>query len=708
MDNIALNQDTADTTILVVDDDRISRLTIRKVLEQSGYQIITAENGEKAIEQCLLSLPDLVLLDLIMPGLDGFQTCAAIRNLANYNLLPILMLTGLDDMESIDKAFQSGATDFITKPLNWPLLSQRVRYALRTRDLFNQLNSSQKKLSKAQTIARIGYWEYNPQTEIIQLSGETSTLLSINQTNFHIDEFLKRLSHIERLEIRSLFDNTLDNGKAYSIDHSFTTDYGLELTLNQQAELSNHSNNKLLVGTFQDITERVEAEKKIYFHRYFDADTSLPNKDHMLLQLNNVIDDQSFTLLCGVLAITFDKLRSIGSMIGHEFVGEFLKSSSERIIKNINEVREVTRLSNNSVGLIVSNIHTIDQLENICKLLIELFRNPVEIDQHEYHTTLSIGVSIYPYDDEANNILNNAITAQKKCIAEGGSKFLFYHKEMDNQANEFLVLESKMRKALNNNEFVAFFQPQIDTASNSITGMEALARWIDEDGNLMFPDRFIPLAEETEMIIELGKHILFQACEFAQQLYQNKLGAIRTGVNLSAMQFADKNLIPDIKQALESSGLKPELLEIEITESIAMTDISHAVNTLSRIRDMGIKTSMDDFGTGYSSLSYLQQLPLDTLKIDQSFIRPIGPNGENSEIARAIIAMGRSLKMHLIAEGAEEAHHYQFLIDQGCDEVQGYYFSKPVSAANFKTFVKNFSRKNLVNNHTDNLLDSYD
>ena len=690
---IDLNKPSAETTILVVDDDNVSRLTIRKVLEKSNYRIITAENGEDAIAKCIASLPDLVLLDVVMPGLDGYQTCAAIRNIADYNLLPILILTSLDDMASIDKAFQSGATDFITKPLNWPLLSQRVRYSLRTRSLFNELNNSQKKLSKAQNIARLGYWEYDPETNIIYLSGETSALLGLNQTKYHIDEFLKRFSDNESQQARSLINQAITNGQAYTFDHTFTTDFDFELTLNQHAELSSQSNRKLLVGTFQDITERVEAEKKIYFHRYFDAETSLPNKEHLLLQLNKIIDDHSFSLLCGVLSITFDKLRSIGSTVGNDFVGEFLKSSSVRILKNIREVKEVTRLSNNSVGIIVKNMHTIDQLDHICDLLIELFRHPVEIDQQKYHTTLSIGVSIYPYDTEANKILNNAITAQKKCIAEGGSKFLFYHKEMDNQANEILILEDKMRKALNNDEFVAFFQPQIDTRTNTITGMEALARWIEEDGNFIYPDRFIPLAEETEIIIDLGKHILLQACEFAQQLHKHNIGDIRTGVNLSAMQFADTNLLKIIKNALESSGLKPELLEIEITESIAMTDINHAVNTLSKIRDMGIKTSMDDFGTGYSSLSYLQKLPLDTLKIDQSFIRPIGPNGENCEIAKAIIAMGQSLNMHLIAEGAEEDYHYQFLKDQGCDEVQGYYFSRPVSAADFKAFVQNFSSK---------------
>ena len=690
---IELKKPSTGTTILVVDDDNISRLTIRKVLEQSDYRIITAENGEDAITQCITSLPDLVLLDVVMPGLDGYQTCAAIRNIADYNLLPIVILTALDDMESIDKAFQSGATDFITKPLNWPLLSQRVRYALRTRNLFNELNSSQKKLSKAQNIARLGYWEYNPETNIIYLSGETSGLLGVNQSEYHIDEFLRRLSNNENHRVRTLINRAIENSESYALDHTFTTDFGLELTLNQHAELSVQSNTKLLVGTFQDITERVEAEKKIFFHRYFDTETSLPNKEHLLLQLNKVIDDPSFTLLCGVLAITFDKLRSIGSTAGKDFVGEFLKSSSERILKNVREVFDVTRLSNNSVGIILNNMHTIHQLEHICKLLIELFRHPVEIDQQKYHTTLSIGVSVYPYDTEADKILNNAITAQKKCIAEGGSKYLFYHKEMDTHANEFLILEDKMRKALNNDEFIAFFQPQIDTRTNTITGMEALARWVEEDGNIIYPDRFIPLAEETEIIIDLGKHILFQACEFAQQLHQSNIGEIRTGVNLSAMQFADKNLLQIIKLALESSGLQPELLEIEITERVAMTNISHAVNILSQIQDMGIKTSMDDFGTGYSSLSYLQKLPLDTLKIDQSFIRPIGPNGENCEIAKAIIAMGQSLNMHLIAEGAEEEYHYQFLKDQGCDEVQGYYFSKPVSVTDFTNFVQSFSSK---------------
>lgn len=679
--------------ILIVDDDNISRITIKKVLEKSGYTVATAESGAQAIEICIDQLPDLILLDVIMPGLNGYETCAALRNIADYNLLPILMLTGLDDMESIDKAFRSGGTDFITKPLNWPLLTQRVRYALRTRDLFNELNASKLKLTKAQNIAKIGYWEFDPDNEILTLSTEAVSLLGQTKNKFTLDEFLHSVSPIEALQIRSEIKQVLSTGISYSLDHSFTSEQGLELTLNHHAEVSTLNNEKIIIGTFQDISERIEAEEQIYFHKYYDPDTSLPNKEYLAHQLDKITENDSNESLTGVLFLSFDKLRSIGSTIGSSFVNMFLTTSANRIQKSIPEIKEITRTGGTTLGFIIPNIYSSEQLEAICTLLIQLFRQPLNIENAEYHTTLSIGATIYPYDDNIHDLLNNAATAHKRCISEGGSQYLFYRKDMDDRANELIILEDKMRKALLNKEFSAFFQPQINTENFTITGMEALARWIEPDGTMIFPDTFIPLAEETEIIIDLGREILMQACRFSHYLKENNFGQIRTGVNLSALQFSDDMLIPNIKSALEETGLSPSLLEIEITESIAMTDINHAVKTLTTIRDMGIKTSMDDFGTGYSSLSYLQKLPLDTLKIDQSFIRPIQANGKNSEIAKAIIAMGHSLNMHLIAEGAEEEYHYQFLKDQGCHEVQGYYFSKPISTANFEEFSRDFNHK---------------
>ena len=682
--------------ILIVDDDNISRITIKKVLEKSGYTVATAESGAEAIEVCIDQLPDLILLDVIMPGLNGYETCAALRNIADYNRLPILMLTGLDDMESIDKAFRSGGTDFITKPLNWPLLTQRVRYALRTRDLFNELNSSKLKLTKAHNIAKIGYWEYNPGNQTLILSTEAMSLLGQTKNKFKLNEFLESVTEIEALQIQSEINKTLSTGVSFKLDHSFTSNQGLELTLNLHAELSTHNNEKILIGTFQDITERIEAEEQIYFHQYYDPDTSLPNKEFLTHHINKIIDsdesDNSETLT-GVLFVSFDKLNSIGGAIGNEFINKFLVESSSRILKNIPEIKDVSRIGSTTLGFLISNIYLNEQIEAICTLLIQLFRQPLYLDGADYHTTLSIGVTIYPYDDNSYDLLNNVATAHKRCITEGGSKYLFYQKDMDNQANELIILEGKMRKALLNKEFSAFFQPQIDTETSAITGMEALARWIEPDGNMIFPDTFIPLAEETDIIIELGREILIQACQFSKHLQETGIGNIRVGVNLSAKQFSDVMLVNNITSALEETGLSPSLLEIEITESIAMTDINHAVRTLTTIREMGIKTSMDDFGTGYSSLSYLQKLPLDTLKIDQSFIRPIKSNGENSEIAKAIIAMGHSLNMHLIAEGAEEEYHYQFLKDQGCHEVQGYYFSRPISKDNFEKFMYDFKLK---------------
>jgi len=685
---IAVNtKPEADTTVLIVDDDNVTRLTIKKILQKSGYNIADVDSGEKAIDYCIRNLPDLVLLDLMMPDLDGYETCKALRGIADYNRLPIIILTGLDDLESIDKAFNAGSTDFITKPINWPLLTQRVRYSLRTRELFHELIKSKKKLTRAHNIARIGYWEMDLKSNMVSLFDETRHLLGLQQEHYNMDDLMLHINDIDANKIRDCIHHTIKSGNPYKIDHSFINDDGIEFMMSQQGELVIRGEHQIIAGTLQDITEHKQAEDLIYFHRYHDPATALPNKEYLQKQLNDIIQTSQNPDITAIVNLSFDRLRSIGSTIGEDFINQFLRQSSERILNNISQIQSISRISTTTFGFLINTLESNQQVELICDTLIKLFNTPITINNHEYHTNISLGISLHPADSDSNNLINHAVTAQKICFLEGGNKYLLYSNDMDEYTKGKLVLENSMRGAFDNNEFYAFFQPQINTANNTITGMEALARWIDADGKIIPPDSFIPLAEETGLIIELGKEILRQSCYFAKKILDDGLGTIRVGVNLSAMQFNDKNLLLEIKKTLEDTGLIPDQLEIEITESIAMTDISHAITTLSKIRDMGIKTSMDDFGTGYSSLSYLQKLPLDTLKIDQSFIRPIEVDYKNSEIARAIIAMAQSLKMHLIAEGAEEAHHYRLLKELGCNEVQGYYFSKPLQQDQFIDYI---------------------
>jgi len=675
------------TRILVVDDDQLTRMTIKKILQKAGYQVTDTDRGDKAISLCINELPDLVLLDLMMPGIDGYDTCKALRQVADYNQLPIIILTGLDDIESIDKAFESGSTDFVTKPINWSLLTQRVRYALRTKELFHELIKSQQKLTRAQNLVRIGYWELDCETNIISLFDKTKYLLGLTSDAYPMNELLSHMSDIDADRIRHCIQTTIETGTPYTIDHSFINHDGVALIINQQGELSDQHDRKLITGTIQDITERKQAEELIYFHRYHDPATSLPNKEFLQLQLDDLIRQDQGEFLTAVISLSFDKLRSIGGTIGEDFINQFLRQSCERLLRRIPEIRSISRISTTTCGFLLSNMHTIEQIELICNLIINYFIEPLSINNHEYHTTLSIGITVYPIDD-STSLIQNAIIAQKVCFSQGGSRFLFYSFDMELDTKKQISLESAIRRGLENNEFHAYFQPQINTSNEQVTGMEALTRWITSDGEIIPPDKFIPIAEETGLIIELGIEIMKQSCHFAKQLQDSGHGTIRVGVNLSSLQFSDKNLLTTIDNMLADSGLDPSQLEIEITESIAMTDISHAINTLKNIRSMGIKTSMDDFGTGYSSLSYLQKLPLDTLKVDQSFIRPIGENYENSEIARAIIAMGKSLNMHLIAEGVEEAHHYKLLKKLHCNEVQGYYFSKPLAQNEFIRFIE--------------------
>jgi diguanylate cyclase (GGDEF)-like protein/PAS domain S-box-containing protein len=680
--------------ILVVDDDRVTRMTICKVLHKSGYDIVEAQDGLEALDAVVKHNPEMVLMDVMMPHMDGYTACGELRKKADHQALPILMLTGLNDISSIDQAFESGATDFITKPINWTLLTQRVRYTLRTKAMGIALQRNQERLSQAQRIAKLGYWEVDLRSGLVHCSDELFWVLGMEpglQVNT-LDAFMAMVPEGDVVSVNDAIGEAMRNHQPYELEHRIQRPDGLEIAVLQQGQVVLDDNGTALtiLGTIQDITERKAAEELIEYQAFYDSLTDLPNRrlftDHVShgTTLANQQQNQLAVLFMGL-----DRFKVVNDTMGHAAGDILLREVASRLKGLGREGMSIARFGADVFAILLEGLEQSSEVDAYVAMLMESISTPVIIQGQEFFTTASVGVSLYPHDgNDAESLLKAADTAMFRAKEEGGQHYQYFTADMNLLAQKRLQIESELRKALERAEFQVFYQPQVDANTRRIVSMEALIRWFHPERGIVSPLDFIPVAEDSGLIIPIGEWVLRTACRQTQE-WNEKFGLnLRVGVNLSGRQFSQPDLVEVVVDALKQSRLPCDGLDLEVTESIAMNDIDGCIATLQQLNEMGIHSSMDDFGTGYSSLSYLQQMPLHTLKIDRAFVKDIKGQGENGEIARAIIAMSHSLGMNVIAEGVETEEQLVFLRDHRCDLIQGFYISKPLDHDSFDALLQ--------------------
>ncbi|WP_279041915.1 putative bifunctional diguanylate cyclase/phosphodiesterase [Brevibacillus borstelensis] len=401
-------------------------------------------------------------------------------------------------------------------------------------------------------------------------------------------------------------------------------------------------------------------------------------------------------MLGAVLFVDLDRFKTINDSLGHGIGDELLKSAAERIQKCIEGKYSVARFGGDEFVIMLSEIDHVNTVMRISSSLIAEMSQPFFINGHELFTTVSIGVSLFPKDGtDPQTLIKLADVAMYKAKRLGGNHYQLYKEEMNTLTPERLALENALHHALERNELELYYQPQIETKTGRIVGMEALIRWNHPEQGVISPGVFIPLAEETGLIIPIGEWVLETACRQNKSWQEAGAPKVRVAVNLSAAQFYQEEIVDKVKSVLETSGLAAECLELEITESIAMHSVDRVIETFRELHKVGIQVSMDDFGTGYSSLSYLKHFPIKRLKIDQSFIRGIPSRADDAAIASSIIVMAHSLGLQVLGEGVETEEQRQFLAERGCDEMQGYLFSKPVPAKQAEELLK---KQTVVNN----------
>lgn len=684
------------TTIMIVEDDPMQQFLLQEALADEDYHILIASNGEEAMTQFHQHHPELVLLDVYMPLKNGFEVCSEIRSLPEGKYTSILMATSAEDDKSINKAFEVGATDFIVKPINWTILLYRIHYSLRARDNLCNLDKSQQ---KNQAIL-------NALPDSMFCFDKNGKCLDCKDSQFSSHSFLgKNIAEIFPSDISLLFFDKM--AELYENNATVTFEYQISQVEHihyYEARLVQSGTQTLAI--IRDITEKKRTDEKLMRMAFYDKLTKLPNSLYFKNQLNNILDNQtSAESTLSLVFIDLDRFKHVNDIFGHTVGDQLLILAANRLQKAFNQCLFLKENGKSKLELFarfggdefVLLLH--DNEENTISLrlaqsIIEAFATPFELEQSELYITPSIGLSVYPRDGkDVDTLIKNADVAMYQSKKTGRNTFHYYRSVMNKNAQELIALEAKMRKAFEQRHFVIYYQPQVCVQTQKIIGAEALIRWQDPETGLIPPSQFIPIAEEIGLIQDLGNWILKRASCQLKTWLSNGIDLHSVGINLSAKQFRNTDLIDSIVAALKESELPPHFIDLELTESMIMGEENNPAQTLEALSDLGLKLSLDDFGTGYSSLSYLKDFPMDYLKIDRSFITHLSHNNVDKKIVMAIIAMAHALQLKVVAEGVETQEQFDILQEIDCDIIQGYFFSKPLPVEAFESFYRTFNNQ---------------
>jgi diguanylate cyclase (GGDEF)-like protein/PAS domain S-box-containing protein len=498
--------------------------------------------------------------------------------------------------------------------------------------------------------------------------GRTPRLLKSGKHSAYFYERLWRTLEAGE-DFREIFINRRKNGDLYYEEKSISP-----LRDPVSGEITH------FVSAGKDISERMHTQQRLDHLAHHDSLTELPNRLLLLDRLQRALGRANrHEKQLAAMFLDLDRFKQINDTLGHSTGDRLLRAVAGRLAKCLRQGDTVARLGGDEFAILLEDLDDPDDVVPILEKLLATMRHPFVLDGQEFFTSFSIGICMYPQDGgDAEMLLRNADTAMYRAKAEGRSSYRFYTADMNARAFERLDLESRLRRSLERNEFVLHYQPKLDLGSGQVVGVEALLRWRHPDQGLVPPGEFIPLLEETGMIVPVGRWVLHEACRQARAWREAGLPAMTMAVNLSTHQFRNDDVCALVREALEVHGLSATELEVEITESALMDDVSHAAASILRLREQGVRVAIDDFGTGYSSLAYLKRFAISSLKIDRAFVRDLCDNHDDAAIVSAVLAMAQRLQLQVVAEGVETQGQLEFLRSEGCDQMQGYLLSRPM------------------------------
>ncbi len=721
-------------SVLLVDDDPIGRLLTTVALTERGWCVIEVDSGAKALEQFARDTPMVVVVDALMPGMDGFTVCERLRKMPGGAHVPVLMLTGLDDDASIAHAYEAGATDFFIKTTNqWTLLSERLRYMLRASRLRAELAQSQATLTKAQRIARLGSWSWSSHDRRFRLSEESSAILGLTHQSdgFDGNQVWAHIHADERAQIRAQYRRSRLLGRALDIECRVLCVEGVVRTVHIEAEVDRDDSGRVLGmrGVIQDITQRRQSEEQIRQLANFDTLTGLPNRRCFREQFSASLEHARHVgQPVAVLYLDLDRFKQVNDTLGHQVGDQILREVARRLTQTVREsdvvarashdvaaaegkeglppqlasadrvlasggstrptgwaVSSVARLGGDEFTVLLTDLSDTQVIERVAARLLDVLREPVQVGEYEVFVSGSIGAALYPRDgNDVDTLIRRADIAMYSVKDDGRNGWRSFNTDMNRVAADRWRVESALHRAIERNELVLEYQPKVNVATGEIVGAEALMRWNHED-RLVPPSAFISVAEESGLIVPITEWAINTVCDQLRTWQQMRVAVVPISVNISSRHIQRANLLQPVQRALERTGVAPQLIELELTETVLMHNLGAALPLLQSLKQLGISLSIDDFGTGYSSLAYLKRLPIDTLKIDRSFVRDLddGQDGDGAAIVAAVIAMSKSLKLHVVAEGVETTEQMQQLHEQGCELMQGWLFSRSLPHERF-------------------------
>lgn len=679
---------SAQPLVMVVDDDDPTRMMATEFLSQAGFSVVDYPGADAALSELESQNPDLIVLDVEMPGVDGFTACKRIRALESFTTTPVLMLTGLNNNDSIDLAFEAGATDFATKPINWTLLCHRLRYMLRAWQASEDLVNNQKSLAAAQRIAKLGNCELNTQSGEMYWSDQLYAIFGTEKTDKtpSVVEFLSFVHQKDRARVSNWLNEvyTAPSSTSY-LDFSVAAGCGTERFVRLQIEQVLDKEGKVdrVSGVIQDFTEKRRAEHRIEQLAYYDSVTDLPNRTLFQSRLDDAIQDaKRDEAKVAVLYVDIDDFKSVNDSLGHATGDVMLNEIASRISQDVGDSKTtVSRMGADEFTVLLPAINDVNEAEALAEKVGQTLASPYTINDSKLFSSASIGISVFPeHGDCAETVIKSADMAMSGAKRAGKNTVLMHDDAMGEEAKKRFRIESNLRSGLERNEFDVYFQPQIDLMSGKLYSAEALIRWNSDELGFVPPNEFISIAEDNGFIIPLGEWVLRTSCLQAVNWLKDGFPISQVAVNISVLQFIRPDFPDTVRRILQETRLQPSFLELEITESLLATDTAQAVQTLRALKEIGVQLSIDDFGTGYSSLSQLKHFPIDRLKLDQSFVQGVTTSEEDAAITRAVIAMTNSMDVKLLAEGVETLEQLEFLKHSNCNEIQGYYISKPMSA----------------------------
>ncbi|WP_428036908.1 EAL domain-containing protein [Amphritea sp.] len=641
----------------------------------------------------------LILLSLLLQKPIRFFTLLA-QELSQLSRSEFgLFRESLEQFRKRDKTFGEDERDLLVSSAI--LLSEQLE---RLEDEVDERTDSLEKSRQALTKERdflFGLLETAPLVIITQnIKGQ---LRSVNHFGLRLMDLegksLRKASFIDTLQREEERQEFLNNTRRLmdGLEAEVRTDSVLLDAVGNRHDLSwlhvrlrnSQGDEPLMLSIGMDISDRKRAERRLQWLANHDPLTERPNRLFFMSCLNDAIEkSRGQHSNVAVLFIDLDRFKEVNDSLGHNVGDKLLKVATGRISDCIRDTDLLARQGGDEFSVLLTSVRDLEGAEVVASKVLQAFQQPFWIGEYEIVVTVSIGISLFPdHGVDGATLIKHADVAMFQAKDSGKNCYFIYDVEKDHQRFERFSLGADLRKAIQNDELVLYYQPQVDALSNRVIGVEALVRWQHPTAGLLPPDRFIPLAEELDLIIPLGEWVLREACQQMQAWLQIGLPRMTMAVNLAGQQIAHERLIKSVEEALSSSGLSADCLELEVTENFVIQQPEVTVGKLTYLRDQGITLAMDDFGTGYSSLSYLKKLPIDRLKIDRSFVKDIGVDRGDESIIKATLAMCHSLGLEVVAEGVETTEQLNFLLDNGCHIIQGYYYSKPLPPEAFMDYI---------------------